>query len=353
MGNYTDYPKWADIAPFPQDDGGPNPLAAISYTEGYAEAMSYLRAVMAANELSERALELTEDIIGMNPAHYTVWLYRSRILTSLSHPLGAEVQWLNAVALRHQKNYQIWHHRQYLLDLIGSPAGEIAFVNRMLQGDAKNYHVWSYRQWLVRRFGLWEGKQGNGRRELGDEAREGEEEDGEEGEAPGLVAGAEEEVAEETSELEETAIFIHEDVRNNSAWNHRFFIVNGNEESEGVKDAGVYEREVAFAEEAIRKAPQNQSPWSYLRGTVGRAKGKEGLKELTVFCEEFVDLRGEGTVRSSHALDMLAEIWGMEDKREEARTAYGLLASRYDPIRTNYWNYLKAKLGTETVAAAA
>lgn len=73
MGNYTDDPKWADIAPFPQDDGGPNPLAAISYTEGYAEAMSYLRSVMAANELSERALELTEDIIGMNPAHYTVW----------------------------------------------------------------------------------------------------------------------------------------------------------------------------------------------------------------------------------------------------------------------------------------
>ena len=73
MASYSSDPNWEDVTPFPQDDGGPNALAAISYTEGYAEAMAYLRAIMAANELSERALGLTEDIIGMNPAHYTVW----------------------------------------------------------------------------------------------------------------------------------------------------------------------------------------------------------------------------------------------------------------------------------------
>lgn len=73
MVKYSEDEQWADVTPFPQDDGGPNPLAAIAYTEGYSEAMSYLRAVMADNEMSERALELTEDIIAMNPAHYTVW----------------------------------------------------------------------------------------------------------------------------------------------------------------------------------------------------------------------------------------------------------------------------------------
>jgi protein farnesyltransferase/geranylgeranyltransferase type-1 subunit alpha len=73
MGDYAEDPEWIDVEPIPQDEGGPNPLAAIHYSAEYSEAMSYLRAVMAKNEMSERALALTEHIIDMNPAHYTVW----------------------------------------------------------------------------------------------------------------------------------------------------------------------------------------------------------------------------------------------------------------------------------------
>lgn len=35
--------------------------------------MDYFRAVIRTNEQSERVLLLTQDIIDMNPAHYTVW----------------------------------------------------------------------------------------------------------------------------------------------------------------------------------------------------------------------------------------------------------------------------------------
>jgi protein farnesyltransferase/geranylgeranyltransferase type-1 subunit alpha len=70
---YHDDGAWADIEPLPQDDGGLHPLAAIAYTDEYSEAMGYLRAVMASNEFSDRVLGLTEHIISMNPAHYTVW----------------------------------------------------------------------------------------------------------------------------------------------------------------------------------------------------------------------------------------------------------------------------------------
>lgn len=70
---YADDPTWADVTPLAQDDGGPNALAQIAYTEEYKEAMSYLRAVMAANEYSERALQLTDHCITLNSAHYTVW----------------------------------------------------------------------------------------------------------------------------------------------------------------------------------------------------------------------------------------------------------------------------------------
>ncbi|CAD6571237.1 MAG: CAAX geranylgeranyltransferase alpha subunit [Tremellales sp. Tagirdzhanova-0007] len=43
------------------------------YSEEYRDAMDYFRAIVAAEEHSERALELTEMIIRKNPAHYTVW----------------------------------------------------------------------------------------------------------------------------------------------------------------------------------------------------------------------------------------------------------------------------------------
>ena len=238
--------------------------------------------------------------------------------------------WLNNVALAHQKNYQIWHHRQNLLDQIGDPDGEITFINRMLRADAKNYHVWSYRQWLVRRFGLWTSKQANGRTTVYPTD--------EDDYTPLDGARA------ETTELAETELFLADDVRNNSAWNHRFFIVNGNEDQPGVKDEAIYAREVDFAQQAVRRAPQNQSPWNYLRGVVERAKGKNGIDAVADFCGEFVALEGDESVRSSHALQLLAEIWAHKGRNAQASQALDLLAGTYDPIRTNYWMYLKGRL---------
>lgn len=75
-GKYANDPEWAYVTPIPLNEGeeaGAQPLATIAYPTEYLEATSYLRAVMAANEMSERALRLTQDIIAMNPAHYTVW----------------------------------------------------------------------------------------------------------------------------------------------------------------------------------------------------------------------------------------------------------------------------------------
>lgn len=37
------------------------------------DAMNHFRAIAASGEKTERVLELTETIIRMNPAHYTIW----------------------------------------------------------------------------------------------------------------------------------------------------------------------------------------------------------------------------------------------------------------------------------------
>ena len=111
----------------------------------------------------------------------------------------------------------------------------------------------------------------------------------------------------------------------------------------------VFAREIEFTKNAIVQAPQNQSPWNYLRGVLKR-RG-QGLAALKAFAGEFADVDREDEVQSSHALDFLADVWAQEKEKERAGRALELLARRYDPIRKNYWNYRRSLLGLAMVEA--
>ena len=108
----------------------------------------------------------------------------------------------------------------------------------------------------------------------------------------------------------------------------------------------VVEREIEYAKDAIERSPQNPSPWLYLRGVL-RKQGMS-VSRVKAFAEEFADLSHEdGTVRSSHALDLLADVYAEEGEKAKSARALDLLARKYDPIRKNYWNYRKSQLGLE------
>ncbi|KAK2608751.1 CAAX geranylgeranyltransferase alpha subunit [Conoideocrella luteorostrata] len=281
---------------------------------------------MAAEECSPRCLRLTEHIISMNPAHYTVWLYRFKIVKTLELPVPEEIEWLNQVALSNLKNYQIWHHRQLLLDyyfpFIASDEEtikklartEIQFVNSMLDEDTKNYHVWSYRQYLVTKLGMWN-----------------------------------------IAELAATQNLIEDDIRNNSAWAHRFFLafsdpaVHTPDLPATVHDpkvpASIIDREVDYAKEKIALAPQNQSSWNYLRGVL--VKGGRSLSDVTKFAEEFATNLGEEgeDVKSSHALDLLADAYHQSGKTDKAKLCLQRLWEKWDPVRAGYWKHRALELG--------
>lgn len=110
---------------------------------------------------------------------------------------------MNKLALKNLKNYQIWHHRQTIVERLNSYEGETKFIDAMLEKDAKNYHVWSYRQWLVKRFNLYN-----------------------------------------KEELDFVDRMLEDDVRNNSAWNHRWFVIFGKDASKATSDADLLQREV-------------------------------------------------------------------------------------------------------------
>jgi protein farnesyltransferase/geranylgeranyltransferase type-1 subunit alpha len=208
--------------------------------------------------------------------------------------------------------------------LTALPATETDFLTHILSFDAKNYHVWTYRQWLCRKFP-----------------------------SPLLNTDA---------ELGAMDTLINDDVRNNSAWNHRYFVCFGADELRAMEESGgirkdiinagggklvvvdeeVVEREVNYAKDHIAWAPQNASPWNYLKGVIKRAGIPMG--DLQVFCEGFVggrkgDLMSEECVRSSHALDWLAEIYRLDGDRQRSKMCLEALGSKWDPIRRKYWQY--------------
>jgi len=62
-------------------------------------------------------------------------------------------------------------------------------------------------------------------------------------------------------ELDFVNQLIDEDVRNNSAWSHRYFVISSQPITKEVIDS-----EIKYTWSMISKAYSNESPWSYLRG---------------------------------------------------------------------------------------
>lgn len=220
----------------------------------------------------------------------------------------------------------------------------------MFAADSKNYHVWSYRQWLVRHFDLWD----------------------------------------EPQEIHHVEVLLNEDVRNNSAWNHRYLLrfaprqgpeaamatgsysLEGRGDEKGrldVVDEDVVDAELGYSQSKILLAPENRSPWLYARGVL-RAAGRP-LSEWKGFASRFIteeivdDNNGNPIVhvKSSLALEWLADVLGEEatqqelgedNKKEkvmEAVKMLKLLKEKYDPIRRSYWDYRINQLSVPVAAA--
>jgi len=232
--------------------------------------------------------------------------------------------------------------------------------------DTKNYHTWAYRQWLLSEFN-----------------------------SPELWAG----------ELDFVEMMLRHDVRNNSAWHHRFFVVFESGIREGEEDREeVVRREIDYAKEKISLAPNNPSAWNYLRGVLQKSstpfapletfvitytvphptdhastEGKEfvptflsetpshtsdaalldasALDAKDAVAEETIDLENPSPSETADlpcalAIEFLADIYleqaaeAGEQKEATVRKAIELfesLATTHDTIRKKYWEYRQSR----------
>lgn len=319
----TDEYTFEDITPIPIGDESAETkdvvLCKIMYTEEFKVVFAYLRALMEKGELSRRALYVACRAISLVPAHYTVWEYKYRIVEQLAseqeYDILEELEWCSDIALKNEKNYQIWHYREMVIGLLvrTGHAGdrekydlgnEYEIVNAMLANDEKNYHVWSYKRWMVEYFGLFRND----------------------------------------AEMAYTEQMISADVRNNSAWNFRHFLVFG----DGRYGKECIVEEIGFTALQIEQAITNPSSWNYMRFLYslcvqeGLRDGAQEIKAVVLKYSSVLDARELDLSKERMAVpayELLASVYRTEGDKQKERCVYTLLRDRLDPVRKNYWNY--------------
>jgi len=277
---------------FFQDDGE-NPICVIAYTDEFKDVMNYFRAILQKDERSQRAFDLTSEVLEQNAANYTAWYFRRVLLEHLKLDLKQELEFVSQVGDENQKNYQIWYHRKVIIEKTNDYSTELKYTGEHIRLEPKNYHAWAHRQWVIQTYNLWE---------------------------------------EDMKFVEE---LIELDFRNNSAWNQRYFLITKNKTIKLTNE--IRKREIEYALSYCKKAPSNESPWAYIKGLYFGERFSN-FPELYSAAEDFSNRFPMCAHSVSLQIDCL-EDQGTTKSYEQAITLLTKLKDSLDNIHKKYWSF--------------
>lgn len=156
------------------------------------------------------------------------------------------------------------------------------------------------------------------------------------------------------NELNYVDQLIGEDMRNNSAWNQRFFVLHHT----GLT-AEVIAREAHYVMNRIRLIKNNESTWNFLRGLLEYDNGTlDQLPEVGNFCEELYAEASRSPyllaflvdLHSERALSAETDIYDAETKQYSQQKVLELcdaMINEHDKVRSRYWAYVRDKFNNE------
>lgn len=148
---------------------------------------------------------------------------------------------------------------------------------------------------------------------------------------------------------------LDDDIRNNSAWNQRFFVINN---TTGFTE-DVLKREIAYTLEKINICKENESAWNYLRGLIIHDKGGLSQNEdVTKFCEKLYEEGNRSPYLLASLVDMCEEQISqgvLDHPKYNLKRLLELcheLAEKYDTVRCKYWEHKAATLKGKVEASS-
>jgi geranylgeranyl transferase type-2 subunit alpha len=284
------------------------------------------------------ALELTTQLLSLNPEWYSVWNYRREIFIRglfVDKPetkqdlLTRDLRFLEGCLRESPKVYWIWNHRKWCLENSPDPAWtrELGLVSKMLELDPRNFHGWHYRRYIVSHI----------------------------------------EMATNTSMVEAefnyTTTKINANFSNFSAWHNRAKLIPLHlKDDSPEKRRQFLKKELEYVTQALYTDPDDQSAWLYHQWLVSTDDVVVDLsseERVRIIGEELESIKELYDLEPNskwccHALFYL-EKYLHEEKKEpindtQRQEMIEILEKliHIDPMRKSRYQYLKTTLGTNS-----
>jgi protein farnesyltransferase/geranylgeranyltransferase type-1 subunit alpha len=173
-----------------------------------------------------------------------------------------------------------------------------------------DFQAWQYRQYVIKTYDLW------------------------------------------SNELEYVDSLIRRDIRNNSAWNQRYFVINNTKDT---SDHETIRDEIEFCKNKIGLVVDNESVWNYLRAFLKNLTAYP--KDLVDFCFDLYEKTEENhspflilficdyyeTQLNEMVLNNSANTDEFKSIFNKAIRLLEQLATKYDVIREKYWVFIQNK----------